>query len=76
VDAYGNTDTHYAGTIHFTTTDSDPGVVLPQDYTFGPSDAGTHTFASGVTLITSGSQTITVTDLTGPIAGSTIVTVV
>jgi hypothetical protein len=75
VDAYGNTDTHYTGTIHFTTTDNDPGVMLPPDYMFQAGDMGTHTFPAGVTLITSGDQTITVTDLTGTITGSTIVTV-
>jgi hypothetical protein len=75
VDAYGNTDTNYAGTIHFTTSDMDPGVVLPPDYTFQSSDAGMVTFFSGATLITSGSQTITVTDVNSGITGSVIVTV-
>jgi hypothetical protein len=73
-DAYGNTDTHYAGTIHFSSTDPDPGVVLPPDHTFQPSDAGMVTFTGGVTLITPGSQTIRVTDLTSGITGSVIVT--
>jgi hypothetical protein len=75
VDHYGNTDTHYLGGIHFTATDSDPGVVLPPDYMFQPGDAGTVTFTGGVTLITQGPQTITVADLTSGITGSTIVTV-
>jgi murein DD-endopeptidase MepM/ murein hydrolase activator NlpD len=74
VDAYGNTDTNYTGTIRFTTTDSDPGVVLPPDYTFQSGDAGMVTFPTGVTLITSGQQTLTVTDLSSGVTGSSIVT--
>jgi hypothetical protein len=75
VDAYGNTDTNYAGTVHFTTSDPGPGVVLPPDYTFQPSDAGKVTFPGGVTLITAGSQTITVTDTVTGITGSATVMV-
>jgi hypothetical protein len=74
VDAWGNTDTGYTGTIHFDSTDGDPGVVLPPDYTFGPGDAGRVTFSGGVTLITAGDQTLTVTDLDSGITGSTLVT--
>jgi hypothetical protein len=74
VDAFGNVDTHYAGTIHFSSSDSDPGVVLPSDYTFGAGDSGMHTFPAGVTLITSGDQTLTVTDLSSGITGGTVVT--
>jgi hypothetical protein len=65
-DPYGNTATGYAGTVHFTTSDTDPGVALPQDYTFGASDNGSHTFANGVTLVTLGDQTVTATDLANP----------
>jgi len=75
VDAYGNTDTNYAGTVHFTTSDTDPGVVLPPDYAFQPGDAGMVTFPGGVTLITAGSQTITVTDTVTGITGSATVMV-
>jgi hypothetical protein len=74
VDAYGNTATGYAGTVQFTTTDGDPGVVLPADYTFGPGDAGVVTFSAGVTLVTTGDQTLTVTDLESGITGSALVT--
>jgi hypothetical protein len=76
VDPYGNVDTQYRGTIHFTSTDSDPGVVLPADYTFQPGDMGMVTFTGGVTLMTAGAQTITVTDVdTGLLTGSATVTV-
>jgi hypothetical protein len=69
-----NIDVNYTGTIHFTTSDSDPGVVLPAEYTFQAGDAGRVTFSAGVTLITAGDQTLTVTDVDSSITGSTIVT--
>jgi parallel beta-helix repeat protein len=59
-DPYGNIATGYLGTVHFTSTDSN--ATLPADYTFRATDAGTHTFASAVTLVSAGSRTVTVTD--------------
>jgi uncharacterized repeat protein (TIGR01451 family) len=50
--------TGYRGTVHFTSSDSQ--AVLPADYTFLSSDAGSHQFS--FTLNTLGNQTITVTD--------------
>ena len=61
-DAFGNTVTSYTGTVTFTSTDQDPGVMLPAQYPFTSSDSGTHTFSGGATLFTPGQQTITVTD--------------
>jgi streptogramin lyase len=75
VDAYGNTDMNYTGTVTFSTSDPDPGVVLPPDYTFRPSDAGMMTFAGGATLVTLGDQTLTATDTLSGITGTTTVTV-
>ncbi len=75
VDPYGNTDTNYQGTITFLTSDQDPGVVLPPDYTFQPTDQGTATFGAGVTLVIPGEQTLTVTDTDSGITGSTTVLV-
>jgi glucuronoarabinoxylan endo-1,4-beta-xylanase len=75
VDPYGNVDTNYQGTITFSTSDGDPGVVLPVDYTFQPGDQGQVTFSGGVTLITPGDQTLTVTDPFSGITGSAVVTV-
>ena len=57
-DLYGNAVPDYAGTIHFTSTDSQS--VLPANFTFTGNDNGAHTF--GVTLKTIGSQTVTATD--------------
>ena len=71
--ADGTTDTHYTGTVHFTSTDSQ--AALPADYTFTAADAGVHTFSA--TLKTAGTQSITATDtvtasLTGTDSGITV----
>jgi hypothetical protein len=58
-DTFGNLVSGYRGTVTFGS--SDGSASLPGDYTFLPSlDHGKHTFS--VTLITTGSQTITATD--------------
>lgn len=75
-DAFNNTVTTYLGTVRFTSTDNDPGVILPPDYSFTSNDAGVHNFAGGVTLVTPGSQTITVSDPSGGILGAAIVDVI
>lgn len=66
LDEYGNTDTAYAGIVHFTS--SDPAATLPPDATL---DAGTRTFR--ITLATAGQQTITASD--GTLTGSATVSV-
>ena len=58
IDPNGQTDTHYTGTIHFSSTD--PHAVLPANYTFTAADAGVHTFSA--TLETAGTQSVTATD--------------
>jgi hypothetical protein len=75
VDRFGNIDTSYQGTVTFSTSDTDPGVTLPADYTFQPSNGGTLTFPNGVTLITPGDEIITATDTNSGITSSIIVTV-
>ena len=66
----------YVGTVTFSSTDTDPSVVLPPSYTFTTADQGVHTFAGGVTLITVGDQSLAAMDTTAPtIAGSATVTV-
>lgn len=68
-DQSGNVAVGYRGTVHFTGTD--PQGVLPPDFTFTAADNGVHTFTGGVTLKTSGNQTITATDsTTGSITGT------
>jgi hypothetical protein len=78
LDLYGNIDTNYQGTVTFSTTDPDSGVVLPADYTFTTGvggDNGVHTFSGGVTLVTVGDQTLTASDTVNGIAGSATITV-
>jgi hypothetical protein len=75
VDPYGNTDTNYGGTVQFSTSDPSGGVMLPPNYSFQPSNAGMVTFFGGVTLITVGNQTVTVTDIVSGINGTANVTV-
>ena len=70
-DPWGNTDPSYAGTVHFTSTDSSPGVVLPANATLA---SGSRTFSA--TLDRAGSQTVTATDTTTPsIAGNVTVVI-
>ena len=75
LDPYGNIDVNYAGTVRFTTTDLDPNVVLPADYTFTVADGGVHTFLGGFSLVTLGHQLITATDMGSGITGSATVKV-
>jgi hypothetical protein len=76
LDPYGNTAVNYQGTLTFSTTDTDPGIGLPADYTFTAADGGVHTFTAGVTLNTPGDQTITATDTASGITRTVTVTVV
>src|SRR5207253_908852 len=57
LDAFNNTATGYAGTVHFTS--SDGAATLPADSTLV---SGVKTFSSAVTLKTAGGQTVTATD--------------
>jgi hypothetical protein len=76
VDPFGQVAVGYTGTVTFTSSDTDSGVVLPVDYTFTSADAGMVTFPGGATLITDGHQTITATDtVDGTITGTATVTV-
>jgi hypothetical protein len=59
VDAAGNPDPGYSGTVHFASSDLQAD--LPADYTFTSSDRGTHVFLAG--LKTAGVQWISATDL-------------
>jgi hypothetical protein len=76
VDPFGQLAVGYVGTMTFSTTDPDPGVVLPADYSFTLADGGSHTFSGETTLQTRGHQTITATDTAnGSILGSVTIKV-
>jgi len=66
-DAFGNTDTNYAGTVHFTNT-NDAQAVLPANSTL---TAGTGSFNATFRTVAGGTKTLTATDtVTGTITGS------
>ncbi len=48
-DRFGNVETAYAGTVHFSALANDTQAVLPADYTFTAADGGTHTFTATLT---------------------------
>src|SRR5262249_16121768 len=43
-DRFGNVETGYAGSVHFSALANDTGAVLPADYTFTAADGGSPTF--------------------------------
>jgi uncharacterized membrane protein YgcG len=68
LDAYGNMVKNYFGTLHFGNTAGVAG--LPADYAFTGTDAGVHLFT--LTLGTTGTQTISATDLAIPSLTATV----
>jgi hypothetical protein len=66
-DAFNHVVSGFAGTVHFTSTDTQFG--RPDDYVFTAADMGSHTFT--VSLNTVGVQSITVADVTYPTARGT-----
>ena len=62
----GNTLAGFTGTVHFSSSNSAPGTILPADYTFTTADHGEHVFTKGIFLagMPTGRalQTITVVD--------------
>ena len=54
LDQSNNVAVHYIGTVSFSSSDHGSGMVQPANYTFTSADAGVHTFAGGVTLVTAG----------------------
>jgi hypothetical protein len=67
VDAYGNPNAIYTGTVTFSS--SDPAANLPGNYTFTPDDDGAHDFA--VVFNTPGMQSLTVMDTNDPTISGT-----
>ncbi len=69
LDQSNNVAVHYVGTVSFSTSDRGSGVVLPANYTFTAADAGVHTFAGGVTLVTAGNQSLLAVDISTVASG-------
>ena len=59
----------YGGTIHFSSSDSAPGVNLPPDYTFLPADNGMQTFTGLVLKTVNTGATVTVAATAGGLTG-------
>jgi hypothetical protein len=68
VDAFGNVNTGYRGSVHLSSTDSSGGT---QNFTFSNNDNGVHVFH--YTFNALGFQTITITDTTDSSIVGTIV---
>jgi sugar lactone lactonase YvrE len=66
LDPTANIADGFTGTVHFSSTD--PQALLRQDYTFIPSDHGTHTFSAA--LLTGGTFSLTATDDADGLSGS------
>src|SRR5262249_34831495 len=80
VDPFAQVAVGYTGTVTFSSSDPDPGVVLHADYSFTLADGGSHTFTDTglgeITLVTPTDQTLTVTDTAdSTLTGSTTITV-
>src|SRR5581483_5716437 len=72
-DGFGNTDPTFADTVQFSTSDPGAAVVLPGNFSAW-GGTGQHIFASGFTLVTAPSETVTVTDITpsSTVTGATV----
>ena len=75
LDAYGNRDINYTGTVTLSSTDTSAD--LAADHTFGGGDAGIYTFTDGVTFNARGTWSVTATDtvhgsITGTQTGITV----
>src|SRR5205807_4653193 len=69
LDQFGNTDTNYGGTVHFTKSDAGTGSAVPADYAFVAADHGTHdrksTRPNASHLVQSYAATGTINNITG-----------
>jgi hypothetical protein len=76
LDAFGHIAVGYVGTVTVNSSDTDPGVTLPADYTFTAGDEGVHTFVASSALITVGADVLAVTDTSNnSIVGNAQITV-
>jgi hypothetical protein len=78
-DKFGNVETGYTGTVHFTASTADPQAVLPPDYTFTAADAGSHTFTATLfrtlSALSPTTPSLTATDATAHISSTAPVNV-
>ncbi len=73
-DTFGNVETGYTGTVHFTASSADSQAVLPADYTFTAADAGVHTFGATLfrtqSILSQTTPVITATDAASHLTAS------
>jgi hypothetical protein len=73
-DAFGNVETGYTGTVHFTASTADTQALLPADYTFTTADAGVHTFTATLfrteSIISPIAPSLTATDTAAHVTGA------
>jgi hypothetical protein len=78
-DKFGNVETGYTGTVHFTASSADTQAALPADYTFTAADAGVHTFTATLfrtqSIFSPTVPSITATDTTAHFASTALVNV-
>jgi hypothetical protein len=78
-DKFGNVETVYTGTVHFTASAADAQAVLPADFTFTAADAGTHTFSATLfrtqSVLAPTTPSLTATDAAVHVSTSTSVNV-
>ncbi len=79
-DTFGNVETGYTGTVHFTASAVDTQAVLPADYTFTAADAGTHAFTATLfrtqPLNSTTAPFLTAADAVAHVSSTTLVNVV
>ncbi len=77
IDAFGNVAASYTGTVHITSSDTNPNTMMPANHTFTGTDAGQYVYSNGAVLLTAGTTTLTATDVNSTVAiGQGSVTVV
>jgi hypothetical protein len=78
-DTFGNLQTGYIGTVHFTASAADSQAVLPADYAFTAADAGVHTFTTTLfrtqSAIAPTAPSITATETTAHFASTVLINV-
>jgi hypothetical protein len=73
-DTFGNVETGYTGTAHFTAGAADAQAVLPADYTFTAADAGVQTFSATLfrtlSLLSPTTPSLTAADATAHVSST------
>ena len=78
-DKFGNVETGYTDTVHFSASAADTQAALPPDYTFTAADAGVHTFSATLfrtqSILSPSAPSLSVTDAAAHVGGSVLMNV-